>query len=96
VLDDRGSPYNCRFGCEYYDKERWAIGSSVKHAKLDISDLIALSISVFYSNHGGDQTFNVKSLGIVSFQTRDTKAWLLPVLNGMRMIIRCALAVATS
>jgi hypothetical protein len=60
----------------------WAIGPIIKHDKLDISDLIEQSISVFYTNRGGDQAFDVKSLGIVSFQAGDAKAWLLPVLNG--------------
>ncbi|NRO99297.1 hypothetical protein GWC77_25765 [Paraburkholderia sp. NMBU_R16] len=60
----------------------WAIGPNVKHDKLEITDLIERSISVVYTNRGGDQAFDVKSVGIVSFESGETKAWLLPVLNG--------------
>ncbi|CAB3809567.1 hypothetical protein LMG28688_07019 [Paraburkholderia caffeinitolerans] len=60
----------------------WAIGPNVKHDKLEITDLIEQSISVVYTNRGGDQAFDVKSVGIVSFESGETKAWLLPVLNG--------------
>jgi hypothetical protein len=61
----------------------WAVGPIVKHDKLDISDLIEQSISVFYTNRGGnDQAFDVKSAGIVAFEAGGTRAWLLPVLNG--------------
>lgn len=60
----------------------WAAGPNVKHDKLDITDLIDQSISVVYTNKGGDQAFDVKSAGIVSFQSGETKAFLLPVLNG--------------
>jgi len=60
----------------------WAIGPNVKHDKLEITDLIEQSISVVYTNRGDDQAFDVKSVGIVSFKSGETKAWLLPVLNG--------------
>lgn len=60
----------------------WAIGPNVKHDKLEITDLIEQSISVVYTNRGGDQAFDVKSVGVVSFESGETKAWLLPVLNG--------------
>ncbi|WP_321942888.1 hypothetical protein [Paraburkholderia tropica] len=54
----------------------------MKHDKLEITDLIEQSISVVYTNRGGDQAFDVKSAGIVSFESGETKAWLLPVING--------------
>jgi hypothetical protein len=60
----------------------WAIGPTVKHDRLYISDLIKQSIGVFYTNRGGAQAFDVMSFGIVSFESGDGKAWLLPVLNG--------------
>jgi hypothetical protein len=60
----------------------WAAGPNVKHDKLDITDLIEQSISVYYTSRGGDQAFDVKSVGIVSFESGGTKSWLLPVLNG--------------
>ncbi|MCP3716889.1 hypothetical protein [Paraburkholderia sp. CNPSo 3281] len=60
----------------------WGTEPHVKHDKPDITDLIEQSISVFYTNRGGDQAFDVKSVGIVSFESGGTKGWLLPVLNG--------------
>jgi len=60
----------------------WASGPNVRHDKLQITDLIEQSIGVVYTNRGGDQAFDVESGGIVSFESGEAKAWLLPVLNG--------------
>ncbi|AMV48751.1 MULTISPECIES: hypothetical protein [Paraburkholderia] len=60
----------------------WADVLVVKHDKLQITDLIEQSISVLYTNHGGDQAFDVATGDIVSFKSGADTAWLLPVLNG--------------
>jgi hypothetical protein len=60
----------------------WADGPLVKNDKLEITDLIEQSISVLYTNRGGDQAFNVATGDIVSFRSGTDTAWLLPVLNG--------------
>lgn len=60
----------------------WAEGPAVKHDRLEISDLIEQSISVLYTNRGGNQAFNVATSDILSFTSGQNQAWLLPVLNG--------------
>ncbi|CAD6563019.1 hypothetical protein ACFQ3P_41275 [Paraburkholderia sabiae] len=60
----------------------WAEGPVVKHDKLEITVLIEQSISVLYTNRGGNQAFDIATGDIVSFRSGADTAWLLPVLNG--------------